>query len=85
MTHLGLDLAGAVQWASDRHDRTLARVLETRDTVINRRGFPSYGYKLDLQVAEYTGLLADWIRGNYEWSFYTKRSVSSITAFEEGL
>ncbi|KAI0121702.1 terpenoid synthase [Xylariales sp. AK1849] len=73
MEHMGLDLTGAVQWASDRHDCTLAKFMETRDNVITKTGFPSWGPELDSQIAEYTGVLADWIRGNYEWSFYTQR------------
>jgi Delta6-protoilludene synthase len=71
-----LNLHETVQWISDRHDATLAKFMETRENVIHRRnGFPSWGPEIDRQVVEYTGVLADWIRGNYEWSFYTQRYV----------
>jgi Delta6-protoilludene synthase len=73
MYHLGLDLHGAVRWVSERHEATLQKFLQTREKVISHDGYPSYGADLDTQIAQYTGVLADWIRGNYEWSWYSKR------------
>lgn len=73
MYHLGLDLHGAVRWVSERHEATLQKFLQTREKVINHDGYPSYGADLDAQIAQYMGVLADWIRGNYEWSWYSKR------------
>ena len=34
---------------------------------------PSYGPKIDSQVAAYTRGLESWISGNLEWSFVTQR------------
>ncbi|KAF7531580.1 hypothetical protein G7054_g8743 [Neopestalotiopsis clavispora] len=52
----------------------------TREKVISHDGYPSYGADLDTQIAQYTGVLADWIRGNYEWSWYSKRYWTSEMA-----
>ena len=48
------DLAGALQWISDRHDDIVDSFLKVRDDVLNRKnGFPSWGSKIDLQIAAY--------------------------------
>lgn len=75
MHHLGLNLHEAVQWVADRHEQTLGKFWETREKVLSKDGYPSYGPELDRQVAEYTGVIADWIRGNYEWSWHSSRLV----------
>ncbi len=73
MHHEGKDLAGAVQWVGDKHDEILAQFMQLRQSVIAKDGFPSWGPDIDNQIEEYTNLLADTIRGNYEWSWHTKR------------
>lgn len=73
MYHEGKDLAGAVQWISDKHEEILAEFMQLRNDVIEKDGFPSWGSDLDDQIVKYTDLLADTIRGNYEWSWHTQR------------
>jgi hypothetical protein len=73
MVYFHTDLSGAVQWVSDRHDKVLLNFWELREKVINKDDFPSWGPELDQQIIEYVGVLADHIRGNYEWSWHTHR------------
>lgn len=75
MFHLELSLHEAVKWVADRHEETVRKFWETREKVLNKDGYPSYGPELDRQIAEYTGVIADWIRGNYEWSWHSLRLV----------
>lgn len=77
MHHLGLSLNEAVAWVADRHQQSLRKFLMTREKVLNKDGYPSYGPDLDRQIAQYTGVIADWIRGNYEWSWHSQRFVNA--------
>lgn len=48
------DVAGAIQWISDRHDEVVDSFLKVRDDVLNKRnGIPSWGEDIDRQVALY--------------------------------
>jgi hypothetical protein len=73
MVHFYVDIRGAVQWVSDRHEEVLVRFWELREKVINKDDFPSWGPELDRPIIEYTDVFADHIRGNYEWSWHTQR------------
>jgi hypothetical protein len=73
MVYLHTDLSGALQCISARHDKVLLNFWELREKVINKDDFPSWGPELDQQIIEYVGVLADHIRGNYEWSWHTHR------------
>lgn len=79
MHHLGLSLNEAVAWVADRHQQSLQKFLATREKVLNKDGYPSYGSDLDRQIVLYTGVIADWIRGNYEWSWHSQRFVNAPT------
>lgn len=76
--HLGLDLDAAIQWISEYHDTCLAEFdLIFDEAIHHQNGFPSWGEDSDRQLVEYIGILADLIRGNYEWSFGTQRYFGS--------
>jgi hypothetical protein len=54
MVNYRTDLAGAIQWVSDRHDEVVEHFLATKDDVLNHRnGFLSWGEAIDLQVEKY--------------------------------
>ncbi|KAF7977391.1 hypothetical protein HWV62_4011 [Athelia sp. TMB] len=62
MVNESTDLAGAVQWISDTHDKIVARFLSTRQDVLHQRnGVPSWGKEIDLQVAAYVDGLGEFI------------------------
>ncbi|KAF7374243.1 Terpene cyclase [Mycena sanguinolenta] len=68
------DLAGAVQWVSDRNDEAVERFLAIRDDVHHRRnGVPSWGEDIDMQLDKYINGMAYWVRGHDEWSFSCER------------
>ncbi|KAF7374173.1 Terpene cyclase [Mycena sanguinolenta] len=72
--HYHKDLAGAVQWISDRNDEAVERFLALRDDVHNHKsGVPSWGEDIDMQLDKYINGIAYWIRGNDEWSFICER------------
>lgn len=48
------DVAGGIQWISDRHDAIVDSFLAVRDDVLNHRnGVPSWGKDIDAQVEKY--------------------------------
>lgn len=54
MTRNGMDLTGAVQWISKRHDEIVANFLKTREDVLyHRNGVPSWGEEVDQKVYAY--------------------------------
>ncbi|KAF9030695.1 terpenoid synthase [Hymenopellis radicata] len=71
------DLAGALQWLSDRHDEIVEHFLRVRDDILNKRNFPTYGEDIDRQIALYINGLGQWIRGHDEWNFGSGRYFGS--------
>lgn len=62
-----LDLQGAVDRAGDMCRTAMDKYIETKAQ------FPSYGPKLDRQVAAFLQGLESWMSGSLEWSFVTPR------------
>ncbi|KAJ7254123.1 terpenoid synthase, partial [Mycena rebaudengoi] len=68
------DVAGGMQWISDRHDEVAQHFLATRDDVLNHRnGVPSWGGDMDEQVKKYVDALGQWVRGDDQWYFGSER------------
>ena len=42
-----------------------------------KKRLPSWGGRIDVDVARYVGALEDWVIGNLEWSFKTVRYFGS--------
>ena len=54
MYNNNVDVDGAIQWISDRHDDIVESFMKTRDDVLNHKnGFPSWGENIDRQLALY--------------------------------
>ena len=52
------DLAGAMQWLSNRHDEVVANFLKTKETILNHlNGFPLWGEDIDRQISTYVNAL----------------------------
>jgi hypothetical protein len=67
------DLNGALKWIGDMFDQTVTQFL------VDYKQLPSFGDpNLDAEVVEYVDGMANWVRGNNEWSFEV-RSASSPT------
>ncbi|KAJ6561560.1 terpenoid synthase [Mycena vulgaris] len=74
MVNNNTDVAGGIQWISDRHDEIVENFLAVRDDVLNHRnGVPSWGKTIDAQVEKYIDGLGQWIRGHDEWNFGSGR------------
>ena len=71
--HLGMDLESAFQWLLDHHDKNVDDFLRVREKVLKKDGFPSFGPRIDREVADYIDGLGFWVRGHYEWTFRSKR------------
>ncbi|KAH9943692.1 isoprenoid synthase domain-containing protein [Amylocystis lapponica] len=67
MNSLGLDLQSAIYYAGELCNKTIDRFLA------GKAALPSWGPEVDAQVALYMQGLEDWISGNGDWSFVTKR------------
>ncbi|GLB39974.1 putative terpene synthase family, metal binding domain [Lyophyllum shimeji] len=71
--HLGVDLEGALQWLLEHHDQNIDNFMAVREKVLKKDGFPSYGPRIDREVADYVDGLGFWIRGHDEWNFSSGR------------
>ncbi|KAJ6475658.1 terpenoid synthase [Mycena vulgaris] len=71
MVNNNTDVAGGIQWISDRHDEIVENFLAVRDDVLHHHnGVPSWGKIIDAQVEKYIdGRGGQWIRGHDEWNF----------------
>ncbi|KAJ7753354.1 terpenoid synthase [Mycena maculata] len=68
------DVAGGIQWISDRHDDIVDNFLTIRDDVLeHKNGVPSWGKDIDDQVVKYIEGLGQWIRGHDSWNFESGR------------
>ena len=60
IANTGMDLDGAMQWISDRHDQLAYNFLKTMDDVIHHKnGVPTWGESIDKQVATYIDCLGE--------------------------
>ncbi|KAJ6580441.1 terpenoid synthase [Mycena vulgaris] len=70
MTQNQTDIAGAMQWISDRHDELVEHFLAIRDDILgHRHGILSWGPKIDSQIEKYIDGLGRLVRGNDQWMF----------------
>ncbi|KAJ7887375.1 terpenoid synthase [Mycena leptocephala] len=70
MTQNQTDIAGAMQWISDRHDELVEHFLAIRDDILNHRnGILSWGPNIDSQIEKYIDGLGQMVRGNDQWMF----------------
>lgn len=53
MRHDKTDIAGGIQWLSDRHNELVDHFLQLRNEVHDKINFPSFGDKLDRQIEVY--------------------------------
>ena len=67
MHQFNTDLTGAMRWISELHDGLVAQFLE------NFHKLPSWGPKIDEQLARYVDGLGNWVRANDAWSFESER------------
>jgi hypothetical protein len=67
MSERGLDLQSAVDFVGDLCKKSIDRFVEDRQNI------PSWGDKIDRDVAVYMDGLAYWIVGSLHWSFETER------------
>ncbi|KAF7325813.1 Terpene-synth-C domain-containing protein [Mycena kentingensis (nom. inval.)] len=67
MHEQGLDLQSAVDFVGELCKQTIDRFAE------DRAALPSFGAKIDRDVAIYVDGLANWIVGSLHWSFMTER------------
>lgn len=79
MKHLDLDVEAAVKWTCDYHDRTLEEFIKLSAKTTERKNTQQWEPEMAEQVTKYIGALADWVRGNYEWHFYSRRYVLRLT------
>lgn len=68
MQEKGLDLQSAVNFIGDLYKQTIDRFNDDRTN-----NLPSWGAKIDSDVAVYIDGLASWIVGNLHWSFECER------------
>ncbi|KAI9000521.1 terpenoid synthase [Trametes punicea] len=67
MQHKGLDLQGAA-------DHVGVHFKGLIDTFLNaKKSLPSWGDKIDREVAQYAMAMENWVIGNLNWSFETQR------------
>ncbi|KAK6996946.1 terpene cyclase [Favolaschia claudopus] len=68
------DLAGAVEWISNRFEELATHFLATRKDILNHLDSGnSWGEAMDNQVKRYIDGLGQWIRGHDEWTFRSER------------
>ncbi|KAJ7602905.1 terpenoid synthase [Mycena polygramma] len=68
MHSLNLDLAGALEWISDLHDRVAEKFL------LHFSQVPHYSDpELDRQVGDFIHGIGNWVRANEVWSFESER------------
>jgi hypothetical protein len=67
MNEKGLDLQSAVDFVGDLCKKSIDRFIE------DRKNIPSWGDKIDRDVAVYVDGLANWIVGGLHWTFETER------------
>lgn len=67
MNEHGLDLQAAVDFVGDLCKQSIDRFNNDRDNL------PSWGAKIDKDVAVYVDGLANWIVGSLHWSFESER------------
>ncbi len=67
MRHKGLDLQGAADYVGVYFKGLIDTFLEAKRTL------PSWGAKIDQEVALYAMAMENWVIGNLNWSFETQR------------
>jgi len=67
MSSLGLDLQSAIYYAGDLFSKTVQRF------IAGKAELPSWSPEVDADVELYVQSMMDWMMGNAEWSFQTKR------------
>jgi len=67
MQELDTDVNGAMLWIADLHKETELKFLEALEAL------PKWGEPIDSWVRQYCDGVANWVRGNYEWSFESER------------
>ncbi|KAI0787868.1 terpenoid synthase [Fomes fomentarius] len=67
MRHKGLDLQGAADYVGVHYKGLMDTFLEAKRTL------PSWGAKIDREVALYAMAMQHWVIGNLNWSFETQR------------
>ncbi|EIW57365.1 terpenoid synthase [Trametes versicolor FP-101664 SS1] len=67
MQHKGLDLQGAADYTGVHFKGLIDTFLDAK------RSLPSWGPKLDGEVAQYAMAMETWVIGNLNWSFETQR------------
>jgi hypothetical protein len=67
MHELDLDIHGAMDWVASYHQNLVRSFLKTRVDV------PTFGEKIDAQLATYIDGLGNWVRANDSWSFESER------------
>lgn len=67
MRHKGLDLQGAADYVGVHFKGLMDTFLEAKRTL------PSWGAKIDREVALYAMAMQHWVIGNLNWSFETQR------------
>jgi hypothetical protein len=68
-----MNLESAFQWLLDHHDKNVDNLLGIRAKVLKKDGFPSFGPRIDREVADYMDGLGFCVRGHYEWTFRSGR------------
>ena len=71
MTHKGLGLQEAANYIGE-HWKTLVKTY-----LDAKKSLPSWGAKIDHEVAQYTMALESWVIGNLNWSFESLRYFGS--------
>jgi hypothetical protein len=71
--HLGMDLESALQWMLEHHNRNIDSYLAVREKVLKKDGFPSFGPRIDREVADYVDGIGLSVRGHNEWIFGSAR------------
>jgi hypothetical protein len=64
----------AADWIRDWSDGILREFLECRASL------PSWGPDIDTQITHYVDSLAQWVRGNDDWSFESQRYFGTMGA-----
>lgn len=72
MNEEGLDLQSAVEFVGALCKQSIDRFVE------DRANLPSWGSKIDREVAIYVNGLADWIVGSLHWSFESERYFGKL-------
>lgn len=72
MNEEGLDLQSAVDFVGNMCKQSIDRFVDDRSNL------PSWGPKIDRDVAIYVDGLADWIVGSLHWSFESERYFGKV-------